>query len=82
MNVGSSSHGLPSLDDLFQHITTNNNPTSLNSYLKSFAPKDIRETILSGTLGSGQDPLTILDPSINTLGYLYILYVLFSLLLF
>ncbi|KAI0758755.1 hypothetical protein C8Q74DRAFT_1299769 [Fomes fomentarius] len=73
MNAGPLLHGLASLDDVFQHITTSNNPTTLNSYLKSFAPKDPRETILSGTLGSGQDPLTILDPSINTLGYLYIL---------
>ena len=75
MNVGSSSQGLASLDDVLTHITTATNPNTLNHYLKSFAPKDVRETILASTLGSGQDPLTVLDPSRNTLGYLYILYV-------
>ncbi|KAI0698795.1 hypothetical protein C8Q76DRAFT_757488 [Earliella scabrosa] len=73
MNIGSSSHALASLDDVLNHITTSNNPNSLHSYLKSFAPKDMRETILASTLGSGQDPLVVLDPSQNTLGYLYIL---------
>ena len=73
MNIGSSSHGLASLDDVIQHITTSSNPQNLKSYLNSFAPKESRETILASTLGSGQDPLSVLDPAINTLGFLYIL---------
>ncbi len=73
MNAGSSSHGLASLDDVIKHITTSNNASTLKAYLNSFAPKESRETILASTIGSGQDPLTLLDPSRNTLGYLYIL---------
>ncbi|RPD63474.1 hypothetical protein L227DRAFT_497116 [Lentinus tigrinus ALCF2SS1-6] len=73
MNVGSSSHGLASLDDVVQHITSSNNPSTLKAYLNSFAPKESRETILASTFAGGQDPLALLDPSRNTLGYLYIL---------
>ncbi|KAI0633148.1 hypothetical protein C8Q77DRAFT_1058791 [Trametes polyzona] len=65
--------GLASLDDVLQHITTSSNPSTLHHYLKSFAPKDVRDTILASTLASGQDPLSVLDPQRNTLGYLYIL---------
>ena len=72
-HAGASGHGLPSLDDVLTQITTN--AQHLASYLKTFAPRDVRETILASTLGSGQDPLTVLDPQTNTLGFLYILYV-------
>lgn len=75
MHVGSSAQGLASLDDVLTHVTTTTNPSSLNLYLKSFAPKEVRDSILASLLGSGQDPLTVLDPERNTLGYLYILYV-------
>ena len=79
MNVAGSStqlSGSSSLDDVLNRITTSDNLSSLNGFLKSFTPKESRETILSSTLGSGQDPLDVLDPQRNTLGYLYILYVL------
>ncbi|KAM5541026.1 hypothetical protein V8D89_005337 [Ganoderma adspersum] len=70
-HAGASGHGLPSLDDVLTQITTNAH--NLASYLKTFAPRDVRETILASTLGSGQDPLAVLDPQTNTLGFLYIL---------
>ena len=71
----SQAGGSASLDDVLQQITTSNNPSTLNHYLKTFAPKESRDTILASTLSSGQDPLSVLDPQSNTLGYLYILYV-------
>lgn len=43
----------------------------LRSVLKQ---RDTGEAILSGGLESGEDPLDILDPSINTLGVLFIMY--------
>ncbi|KAI0772311.1 hypothetical protein BD413DRAFT_544080 [Trametes elegans] len=64
---------LASLEDVLQHITTNNNPSVLNHYLKSFAPKEVRDTILASTLSNAEDPLLALDPQENTLGFLYIL---------
>ncbi|KAI1791382.1 hypothetical protein LXA43DRAFT_1011288 [Ganoderma leucocontextum] len=70
-HAGASGHGLPSLDDVLTQITTHS--PNLASYLRSFAPREVRETILASTLGSGQDPLTVLDPQRNTLGFLYIL---------
>ena len=76
--AGVSGHGLPSLDDVLTQITIH--APNLSSYLKTFAPKEVRETILASTLGSGQDPLSVLDPHRNTLGYLYILYVRHSIL--
>ncbi|KAI0820144.1 hypothetical protein BC628DRAFT_1399117 [Trametes gibbosa] len=65
--------GLASLDDVLQQITTSTNPNTLHHYLKSFAPKEVRDVILASTLSSGQDPLSALDPERNTLGFLYIL---------
>ncbi|KAI9058652.1 hypothetical protein FKP32DRAFT_1596958 [Trametes sanguinea] len=65
--------GNASLDDVLNQITTTNNLNSLNHYLKTFAPKESRDTILASILATGQDPLSVLDPQRNTLGYLYIL---------
>ncbi|KAH7919829.1 hypothetical protein BV22DRAFT_1183035 [Leucogyrophana mollusca] len=62
-----------SLDLVIANITSATNASQLNSWLRGFAPKDIRETILSSFLGSGQDPLSVLDIRANTLGVLYIL---------
>ncbi len=67
--------GPTSLDDVLQQLTTSTNINSLHHYLKSFAPKESRDIILASTLSSGQDPLSVLDPQRNTLGFLYILYV-------
>ena len=65
--------GSHSLDDILTRITTETNQHTLNVYLKS---KDVPSSVLAGTLSNGQDPLAVLDPHRNTLGYLYILYVL------
>lgn len=78
MNTAGSSQtagSFASLDDVLHQLTTSTNLNNLHHYLKSFAPKESRDIILASTLSSGQDPLSVLDPQRNTLGYLYILYV-------
>ncbi|CAK5265621.1 unnamed protein product [Mycena citricolor] len=62
-----------SLDRILHEITTSTNLQALNSTLKNGLPKESRETILSSPLGSGQDPLSVLDVRQNTLGVLYLL---------
>jgi COP9 signalosome complex subunit 3 len=65
----------PDLATIVQHIT-NAQPGSLSSLahiLKTFAPEDQRDAVLGGLLPGAQDPLALLNPRINTLGYLYIL---------
>lgn len=64
---------VPSLDDLINQITASADPVALNQTLKGFAPKDVRETILSSTMSGGADPLMILNAKHHTLGYLWIL---------
>ncbi|THH22530.1 hypothetical protein EUX98_g8166 [Antrodiella citrinella] len=61
------------LDQIFTDITTIDDPKTLNDKFKSFTLKETRDTILSSMLGGGQDPLSILDPERNTIGFLYIL---------
>ncbi|EIW56333.1 uncharacterized protein TRAVEDRAFT_127525 [Trametes versicolor FP-101664 SS1] len=76
MNAAGSSQttgGFASLDDVLHQLTTSTNLNNLHHYLKSFAPKESRDIILASTLSSGQDPLSVLDPQRNTLGYLYII---------
>ncbi|GJE86770.1 hypothetical protein PsYK624_028520 [Phanerochaete sordida] len=65
---------LKNLDELLHYLTgANTTPVSVNNALRSFGTKETREALLASTLGSGQDPLEILSPEANTLGYLYIL---------
>jgi len=67
---------VPSLDDLINQITASVDLAALsqmNQTLKSFAPKDVRETILSSTMSGGADPLMVLNAKDHTLGYLWIL---------
>lgn len=65
------------LATIVQHIT-NAQPAQLSSLahtLKTFAQgEDQRDAILGGLLPGAQDPLAILNPGVNTLGYLYILF--------
>ncbi|KAF8526561.1 hypothetical protein BU17DRAFT_82660 [Hysterangium stoloniferum] len=61
------------LESVVAEITTPTSPKLLLVSLRNFAKRDIGDTILASTLGGGQDPLSILDPYVNTLGYLYIL---------
>jgi COP9 signalosome complex subunit 3 len=73
--VMANAGAVPDLATVVQHIT-NANPASMSTLaqsLKSFAPEEQRDAILGGLLPGAQDPLAILDPRANTLGYLYIL---------
>lgn len=63
----------PPLEHLLQEIVANPGATSLLKTLRSINSKDVRDTVLAGTLPGGQDPLSALDPQENTLGTLYIL---------
>lgn len=63
----------PSLDVVVVEITTANNYSQLSHTLRTFAPSEVRDAILSGPLTNGQDPLTVLDISQHTVGVLYIL---------
>ncbi|KAF8644186.1 hypothetical protein AX16_008636 [Volvariella volvacea WC 439] len=62
-----------SLDTIVHQITTSNSPLALNHTLKSNLPRDTRDTILASLLPGNTDPLTLLDPVLNSLGYLWIL---------
>ena len=61
------------MDQVLHDITTTEDPKLLNDKLRHSPSKDARETILASMLQSGQDPLSVLDPERNTIGYLYIL---------
>ena len=63
----------PSLDVVVVEITNANNYAQLAHSLRTFAPNDVRDTILAGPLTNGQDPLTVLDVAHHTIGVLYIL---------
>ncbi|KZT32261.1 hypothetical protein SISSUDRAFT_1028642 [Sistotremastrum suecicum HHB10207 ss-3] len=69
-----SSKDTISLNNVITYLTTENaEPTNIVGYLRSVASKDVGETILASLLAGGQDPLDILNPVQNTLGYLFIL---------
>jgi COP9 signalosome complex subunit 3 len=61
------------MDAIFQKVTTTDSVISIATYLKNINPQDLRDAALSGTLSSGQDPLSILSVPQNTLAVLYIL---------
>lgn len=62
------------MEAIIQEIIGTPNPGQLQPKLKDFKPnKETRDQILAGMLPSGEDPLSLLDPAANTLGYLYIL---------
>ncbi|KAJ4490204.1 hypothetical protein J3R30DRAFT_3419999 [Lentinula aciculospora] len=64
-----------SIDGLVQQITTSDDLEALAHTLRTpgASGRDVREFILASSLSSGQDPLSVLDLRINTLGVLYIL---------
>jgi COP9 signalosome complex subunit 3 len=64
----------PSLDVVVVEITNANNYSQLSHSLRTFAPNDVRDTILAGPLTNGQDPFTVLDIAQHTVGVLHILY--------
>ena len=53
------------------HICTLQAPSKLLTYLKAQSPDSLAAV-------HGQDPLDQLNPAVDSLGYLYILYVLHS----
>jgi len=61
------------MDNIFQHVTTTPDPQQVAQYLRNLSPKEARDTALASPLSSGQDPLTVLHPTQNTLAMLYIL---------
>ena len=61
------------LEHLVQFLLTTQNPQAVLQRLKTISKADSREQLIAGVLPSGQDPLDILDPEAQTLGYLYIL---------
>lgn len=72
-NATVSSDASLSLDGLLMQITSINDPEALDKTLRTFAPKEVRETILGSLLPDGADPLQVLDVRRNTLGILYLL---------
>lgn len=64
---------LSSLEDVVSAATTITDPGKLASSLKGFLKRDIAEHLLASLLPNDEDPLDMLDPKTNTLGYLYIL---------
>ena len=64
---------VPSLDVVVVEITNTSNYPQLSHTLRTFAPTDVRDTILAGPLTNGQDPLTVLDAVQHTIGVFYIL---------
>jgi len=63
----------PSLDVVVVEITNVTNYAQLSHTLRTFAPNDVRDTVLAGSLTNGQDPLTVLDFTQHTVGVLHIL---------
>lgn len=64
---------VPSLDLVVVEVTNANSYAQLSNSLRTFAPNDVRDTILAGPLTNGQDPLTVLDVTQHTVGVLHIL---------
>lgn len=61
-----------SLDAVLSEITTSQDDKSLNAFLKDYG-REMRDLLYASLLSSGQDPLSVLDIQVNTLGYLYLL---------
>ena len=68
-NATQSSATLEEILTRCANATTANDIQSLSTYLKASA----KDTVLASLAQGGQEPLTLLDPGINTLGYIYIL---------
>ncbi|KAH6905387.1 hypothetical protein BKA70DRAFT_1373169 [Coprinopsis sp. MPI-PUGE-AT-0042] len=61
------------MDGILQAVTSAQDAVHIANYLKNLSPKELRETALASPLSSGQDPLTMLHATQNTLAVLYIL---------
>ena len=63
------------LESIVADITTSTSSQLLLTSLRSFVKRDVGEAILASLLPVALDPLTVLDMHVNTLGYLFILFV-------
>ena len=64
------------MDAIFAQATTNTDGASAGAIancLRNLGPRELREQALASPLSSGQDPLGILSPELNTVAVLYIL---------
>jgi len=61
------------LESIVADITTSTSPSQLLNRLRAVVKREVGETILASVLPGGQDPLTVLDPQANTLGFLFLL---------
>ncbi|TFK72318.1 hypothetical protein BDN72DRAFT_792512 [Pluteus cervinus] len=61
------------LDQVLNQITTANSIAALSVTLRNNLPRETRDAILASSLSGGQDPLSVLDMRVNTLGVLYIM---------
>lgn len=64
---------LSSLEDVVTAATTIHDAGTLAMALKAFLKRDVAEHLLASALPNDQDPLAMLNPLENTLGYLFIL---------
>ncbi|KAG8933579.1 hypothetical protein FRC02_011594 [Tulasnella sp. 418] len=62
-----------SLTDVVALSQSSQPPQAIANLLKSFSKRDVGETILASFSATGEDPLSVLDPHLHTLGFLYIL---------
>ncbi|KAG8895655.1 hypothetical protein FRB99_000397 [Tulasnella sp. 403] len=65
---------ISSLNDIVNLVhNPSSTPTAIAPQLKTFAKRDVAETIFASFGADGQDPLTVLHPQMHTLGALYLL---------
>lgn len=64
---------LNNLEEVIAASTTTSDHGKLATALRAFMKRDVAESILASTLPNDVDPFTVLNPTENTLGYLYVL---------
>ncbi|KAG8801798.1 hypothetical protein FRC16_011113 [Serendipita sp. 398] len=68
-----SNMSLTNLEDVVTAATTVTDSAVLANALRNFLKRDVAEHLLASSLPDDVDPLAILNPTTNTLGYLYVL---------
>lgn len=65
----------PPVEQVLQEIVNNPGAAVLSKLLKSYPSKDkdVRDNALREWALEGQDPLSVLDPVTNTVGFVYLL---------
>lgn len=64
---------LNSLNDVLAYVQSDPPPNLLAHHLRTFAKRDVGETILASVNAEGHDPLNLLHPQTHSLGLLFIL---------